>query len=100
MFGTCVLWFGRSTVGRVEATDLKDASSRPADGSVRLRTDVYDALAAERGYKTVESQVGWHGLTRSNWFRIRAGGPPRLDTAMRVAADLGVAVEVIWERQP
>jgi len=23
---------------------------------------------------------------------------PRLDTAMRFAADLGVAVEVIWER--
>lgn len=84
----------------MKATETKDASSQSTDGSVRLRTEVYDALAADKGYRTVESQVGWHGLTRSNWFRIRAGGPPRLDTAMRVAADLGVAVEVIWERVP
>jgi len=84
----------------MKATDLQDASSQSTVDSVRLRTEVYDALAAAKGYKTAESQAIWHRTARSNWFRIRAGGPPRLTTAMRVAADLGVAVEVIWERTP
>ncbi len=61
---------------------------------------IYDMLAAEKGYLTVESQVHWHGLTRSNWFRIRAGGGATLGTAMRVASDVGVPVESIWEWTP
>lgn len=71
----------------------------PAAGSVRLRVDVYDALAAAKGYQTVEAKAEWHGIDRTTLFDLRGGKTtPRLDTAMRMAADLGVAVEVIWER--
>lgn len=66
---------------------------------MRLRVAVYDALAEAKGYPTVESQATWHGLNRATLFDLRAGRTvARLDTAMRMAADLGVAVEVIWER--
>ncbi len=82
------------------STDLKDAPSRIADDSVRLRVHVYDAIAHAKGYRTVVSQSIWHGMARSNWFRIRAGGSVRLATAMRVATNLGVSVEVVWERVP
>lgn len=80
------------------ATHLQDGQTDASDATVRLRTDVYDTLAAAKGYSTVEAQAHWHGLARSALFRLRSGGVPRLDTAMRIAADLGVAVEVIWER--
>lgn len=69
-------------------------------GSVRLRTDMYDVLAASKGFATVAQQAKWHGLARSAMYRLRGGGVPHLDTAMRMAADCGVAVEVIWERLP
>lgn len=79
------------------ATHFQDDRTESSD-DVRLRVGVYDALAAAKGYRTVESQAAWHGLARSSMFRLRGGDTPRLDTAMRIAADLGVAVEVIWER--
>jgi hypothetical protein len=60
--------------------------------------DVYDALAASKGHPTVADQALWHEIGRSTLFRLRSGEMPRMDTAMRMAADLGVAVEVIWER--
>lgn len=72
--------------------------------SVRLRVGqdgkfVYDMLAAAKGYPSVASQARWHGVNRSTLFDMRAGtNLPRLDLAMRMAADLGVAVEVIFER--
>jgi len=62
--------------------------------------DVYDALAAAKGYEKVAHQATWHGLVRSAMFRLRAGGSPSADTAWRIARDLGVALEVIWERTP
>jgi len=59
---------------------------------------VYDAIAAGLGHRTVASQAVWHGVARSAMFRFRSGGSPRLDTAMRMAADCGVPVETIFER--
>jgi DNA-binding XRE family transcriptional regulator len=76
-----------------------DASATRVDVPVRLRVEVYDVLAAAKGYRSVEAQAKWHGLNRGTLFDLRAGNTqPRLDTAMRMAADLGVAVEVIFER--
>lgn len=67
--------------------------------AVRLRVEVYDTLAAAKGYPTVVSQAKWHDVNRATLFNLRAGETvPRLDLAMRMAADLGVAVEVIFER--
>lgn len=82
-------------------TNSPDASTTKVDApeAVRLRVDVYDALAHAKGYRTVESQANWHGMNRDNLFRLRSGKrQPMASTAMRMAADLGVAVEVIWER--
>jgi hypothetical protein len=96
--GACVRWIGRSTVTDVEPTDLKDAPTQTSDVRVRLRVEVYDALAAAKGKRTVAAQALWHEVGRSTLFRLRAGEMPRTDTATRMAADLGVAFEVIWER--
>lgn len=83
-----------------ETTQI-DASPGRGVGPARLRVDVYDMLAAAKGYTTVEGQADWHGLNRATLFDLRAGKTqPLLRTAMRMAADLGVAVEVIWERVP
>jgi DNA-binding XRE family transcriptional regulator len=82
-------------------TTKVDAPASRGDAPVRLRVDVYDALAAAKGYKTVEAQATWHGLNRATLFDLRAGKTsPLLATAMGIAADLGVAVEVVWERLP
>jgi DNA-binding phage protein len=82
------------------ATHLQDGPSQTTDGQARLRVEVYDTLAAAKGYSTVAAQAVWHGVSRSTMFRLRGGDMPSLSTALRIAADLGVAVEVIWERVP
>jgi len=80
-------------------TTSVDTSANRVDAPVRLRVDVYDTLAAARGATTVEAQATLHGLNRATLFDLRGGKTqPLLATAMRMAADLGVAVEVIWER--
>ena len=74
------------------------ASARP-DIAARLRTDVYRALAREKGYPSVTSLARLHDLSRQALYDLLNGAAvPGLATAMRMAADLGVAVEVIWER--
>lgn len=82
------------------ATTKGDAQTTTGDANhVRLRVTVYDELAKAKGYPTVVSQAAWHGLNRATLFDLRAGRTvPLLDTAMDMAADLGVPVEVIWER--
>lgn len=83
----------------MKTSSLADTSSPKTDGRVRLRTEVYEALAKSRGYRTVVAQARWHGIGRQHMSDLRSGrSAPRLDTAMKIAADLGVAVEVIWER--
>lgn len=81
------------------ATSTGDAPANAVDAPVRLRVQVYDTLAAAKGYRTVEAQARWHGLNRATLFDLRAGKTqPMAATAMGIAADLGVPVEVIWER--
>lgn len=79
------------------ATSFSDGATGRQD-AVRLRVAVYDTLAAAAGYRSPEAQAAWHGIARSRMYQLRSGGSPQLTTAMRMAADLGVAVEVIWER--
>ena len=86
-------------VNGVTLKDSGDNTQPRPDMPVRLRVDVYDKLAAAKGYSTVTAQAELHDLNRTTMHALRAGeNVPRLDTAMRMAADLGVAVEVIWER--
>jgi DNA-binding phage protein len=84
------------------ATGTQDAPAHPSDGrattKLRLRVDVYDPLAGAKGHPSVASQAEWHGLSRATLFRLRAGGPPGLDTALRIAEDLGVDLPVVWEQ--
>lgn len=66
---------------------------------VRLRVSVHDALAARRGAHNITAQAALHGIHRSTMFRLRSGDRmASLDLAMRMAADLGVPVEVLFER--
>jgi DNA-binding phage protein len=82
----------------VTVTDSEVVAARLQDSAVRLRVEVYGPIARARGYKTVVSQAAWHGLARSAMFRLLAGGAPSASTALRIAGDLGVPVEAIWER--
>lgn len=84
----------------MKATDLEDASTHTSDvATVKLRTERYADLARAKGHPTVVSQALWHGIARSSMFRLLAGGAPMASTASRIAADLGVPFEFIWERQ-
>lgn len=69
------------------------------DGAVRLRLPVYDSLTAARGAHTPTEQARLHGISRAHMYRLRKGDrEPKLDLAMKMAADLGVAIEVLFER--
>ncbi|HEY9370484.1 hypothetical protein [Streptomyces sp.] len=82
------------------ATQKQDDPSAPTDAKVRLRVEVYDALAAERaGVTKVVDQAKLHGINRQHMFRIRSGKwNPSLTVAMRMAADLGTTVDALFER--
>ncbi len=96
---TCVVSNRHHMVGGMAVKDSDDTLSVRPDVGVRLRVAVYDALAAAKGYATVTAQADLHKLNRATMHALRNGeNVPRLDTAMRMASDLGVAVEVIWER--
>ena len=83
----------------MEATQNSDASPSENDAKVRLRVEVYDALAAQRGAKTVVAQAKLHEIGRQHLFDIRSGrGRPSLSLAMRMAADMGTTVEALFER--
>jgi hypothetical protein len=82
----------------MEATQKSDATSPTGDVIARLRVDEYDRLAAAKGAKSVVAAAGLHNMPRTVLFEYRAGRrTPRLDVAMRMAADLGVPVEKIFE---
>lgn len=81
------------------ATQNRDDPSAPTDAKVRLRVEVYDALAEKRGVTKVVDQAQLHGIGRQHMFRIRSGNSnPRLPLAMRMAADLGTTVDALFER--
>lgn len=81
------------------ATTTGDVLSPRSDAPIRLRVQVYDALAASKGAKTVVAQAALHGMHRSHMFSLRSGdSQPSLSLAMRMADDLGVRVEDLFER--
>ncbi len=84
----------------MRSTEFSNVAAESKDGGSRLRVAVYDALAAAKGYRTVAAQAEWHGLDRSTMFRVRSGQSAHLDTAMRMARDLGTTVEVLFEWVP
>jgi len=66
---------------------------------VRLRLEVYEALAARVGADNPTAQADLHGIDRGTVYALKNGtNVPRLDTAMRIAADLETTVEALWER--
>lgn len=89
----------RSNVADMEATQNSDAPPAQSDVKVRLRLEVYDALAEKRGITTVVGQAKLHEIGRQHMFRIRSGKwQPSLTVAMRMAADLGTTVDALFER--
>lgn len=82
----------------MEATQKSDATSSKGDAVARLRVDRYDTHAAAKGARSVTAAAGLHNMPRTMLCEYRAGRrTPRLDIAMRMAADLGVSVEEIFE---
>lgn len=83
----------------MQATQNGDASSFQSDAKVRLRLEVYDALAAQKEIKTVVAQAKLHGIGRQHMFEIRSGRRlPSLSLAMRMATDMGTTVDALFER--
>jgi len=83
----------------VTATTSGDATTIKNDVPVRLRVSVHDALAAKKGALNVREQAALHGIHRSTMFRLRSGERvASLELAMKMAADLDVPVEVLFER--
>lgn len=83
----------------MRATPKDDTQPLSSDVKVRLRLEVYDALVAQRGVKTVVGQAKLHGIGRQHMFDIRAGRSlPSLPLAMRMAADMGTSVDALFEQ--
>ena len=80
-------------------TRKRDSESPWKDGAVaRLRIEEYDRLAAQKGASTVTAAAVLHGFGASRLFDYRAGRKsPRLEVAMKMAADLGTTVEKLFE---
>ncbi|HEY9373778.1 hypothetical protein [Streptomyces sp.] len=82
----------------MEATPKTDGPSPKADG-VRLRVEVYDALAEKRGLASITAQAERHGIGRTHMSHLRSGRKTAgLPLAMRMAADLGTSVEALFGR--
>ncbi|EEP73541.1 hypothetical protein MCAG_03868 [Micromonospora sp. ATCC 39149] len=64
---------------------------------IRLRTDVFDRLAAERGATTNAARARLCGMDRVNLLRIRKGQTPSLELALHMADRLGTKVEDLFE---
>lgn len=85
----------------MQATPKSDAPPEQTDAKVRLRLEVYDALAASRKVTAVVAQARLHGIGRQHMFEIRAGRSlPSLPLAMRMADDLGTTVDALFEQVP
>lgn len=82
----------------MEATIKSDAPLPEGDAVARLKVDEYDWFAAKKGVKTVVAAAELHGIHRATLFDYRSGTKsPHLSTAMKMAADLGVTIEAIFE---
>lgn len=67
-----------------------------------MRTDIFDALAAERWGDVSETELArLIGVDRTTLYRIREGKvTPTLETAMRMAEALRTTVEDLFEVKP
>jgi hypothetical protein len=84
----------------MEATEKMDGPL-PKGNGVRLRIEVYDALAGEKGLTSVAGQARRHGIGRTHMSLIRAGRKGvGLSLAMRMASDLETTVEALFGRVP
>lgn len=82
----------------MQATEKSDAQSSRGDIVVRMRVEVYDALAADKGAKTVAAAAELHHMARGQLFDYRSGRKsPNLATAMQMADDLDTTVDRIFE---
>lgn len=82
------------------ATPKDDGAALKDDASIRLRLEVYDALAKNKGKETVVAQAAMHGIGRQHMSEVRAGrSQPSLALAIRMATDLGTTVEALFERR-
>jgi hypothetical protein len=85
----------------MEATLKHDGATPEGDVVARLRVEAYDRFAAAKGATTVVAAAELHGINRTLLFDYRSGRKGlHLSTAMKMAADLGVAVEEIFELRP
>lgn len=83
----------------MQATQESDTPPPQTDAKVRLRLEVYDALAAQREVTAVVAQARLHGIGRQHMFDIRSGRSlPSLPLAMRMATDMGTTVDALFER--
>jgi DNA-binding XRE family transcriptional regulator len=83
---------------RVMDVPARIAQGVTDDAKVRLRRDVYEALAAKRGAESVAEQVALIGLPRKTLYRIRRGDNPSMASAVKIAAALGSSVDALFER--
>ncbi|MEU0081404.1 helix-turn-helix transcriptional regulator [Micromonospora tulbaghiae] len=82
----------------METTPKPDGES-PKSDVARLRVEVYDALAKEKGLTTRELQAARHGIGRPHLSQLRSGRKGAgLALALRMAADLGTTVEALFAR--
>lgn len=83
----------------MQATHKRDASTPQSDAKIRLRLEVYDALAAKQNVRRVVAQARLHGIGRQHMFNIRSGRHlPSLPLAMRMASDMGTTVDALFEK--
>lgn len=81
------------------ATPNSDGAAPKDDADIRLRLEVYDALAKSKGADTIVAQAALHGVGRQHMSEIRGHKKrPSLRLAIRMAADLGTTVEALFER--
>lgn len=81
----------------MQPTQKLDARPGASDVKVRLRVEIYDALAKQRGITTVVAQAALHGIGRQHMFDLRAGRTTAsLPLAMRMASDMGTSVEALF----
>ncbi|RGC68395.1 hypothetical protein C5N14_13775 [Micromonospora sp. MW-13] len=82
----------------MEATGKKDSPLPRGDG-IRLRVEVYDALAEKKGLTSVTAQARQHGIGRTHMSLIKAGKKGvSLPLALRMANDLETTVEALFGR--
>lgn len=94
----CVGFRQRSTVTCMEPLPKTNAEM-PKPNGVRLRVEVYDALAEKKGLTSVTAQAERHGIGRTHMSQLRSGRKTAgLELAMQMAADLGTSVEALFGR--